>query len=109
MMSSRLEPMSTTLMIDHRVYIHSPITGVMCGLHARCGSCDSAVYSFLEPGPTRGPATAGLTAGAMKPLSGHVAACRRATVMGSGVRAERDQPEGQPPTTRGWVAQSVSH
>ena len=69
MMSSRLEPMSTTLMIDHRVYIHSPITGVMCGLHARCGSCDSAVYSFLEPGPTRGPATAGLTAGAMKPLS----------------------------------------
>ena len=70
MMSSRLEPMSTTLMIDHRVYIHSPITGVMCGLHARCGSCDSAVYSFLEPGPTRGPATAGLTAGAMKPLSG---------------------------------------
>ena len=54
--------MSTTLMIDHRVYIHSPITGVMCGLHAMCGSCDSAVYSFLEPGPTRGPATAGLTA-----------------------------------------------
>ena len=49
MMSSRLEPMSTTLMIDHRVYIHSPITGVMCGLHATCGSCDSAVYSFLEP------------------------------------------------------------
>ena len=27
--------------------------------------------------------------------------------MGSGVRAERDQPEGQPPTTRGWVAQCV--
>ena len=26
--------------------------------------------------------------------------------MGSGVRAERDQPEGQPPTTRGWVAQA---
>ena len=74
MMSSRLEPMSTTLMIDHRVYIHSPITGVMCGLHAVCGSCDSAVYSFLEPGPTRGPATAGLTAGAMKPLSDRVAA-----------------------------------
>ena len=68
MMSSRLEPMSTTLMIDHRVYIHSPITGVMCGLHAVCESCDSAVYSFLEPGPTRAPATAGLTAGAMKPL-----------------------------------------
>ena len=74
MMSSRLEPISTTLMIDHRVYIHSPITGVMCGLHAVCGSCDSAVYSFFEPEPTRAPATAGLTAGAMKPLSGRVAA-----------------------------------
>ena len=43
----------------------------------------------------------------MKPLSGHVAACRRATVMGSSVRSERDQSWGQPPTTRGWVAQCV--
>ena len=31
----------------------------------------------------------------------------RSYLMGSGVRAERDQPEGQPPTTRGWVAQCV--
>ena len=66
-------------------------TRVMCGLHAVCGSCDSAVYSFLEPGPTRAPATAGLTASAMKPLSDRVAAEPASVVFcteGIGGRAE---------------------
>ena len=78
-------------------------------MHAR-GSCDSkcviCVFSLNRcrqgPGDRRRNGWR-----PMKPLSGHVAACRRATVMGSSVRSERDQSWGQPPTTRGWVAQCV--
>ena len=85
------------------------ITDSSIDLHAR-GSCDSkCVYVFFSLNRCRQGAGDRRRNGwrPMKPLSGHVAACRRATVMGSGVRAERDQPEGQPPTTRGWVAQCV--
>ena len=80
-------------------------------MHAR-GSCDSkcviCVFSLNRcrqgPGDRRRNGWR-----PMKPLSGHVAACRRATVVGSSVRSERDQSWGQPPTTRGWVAQCVMH
>ena len=68
MISSRLEPMSTTLMIDYRSDVWAACKCV--GALLRC--------VLIRTGTRTGPATAALTAGAMKPLSGRAAAAAAA-------------------------------
>ena len=70
-MSSRLEPMCTTLMIDYRSDVWAACKCV--GALLRC--------VLIRTGTRTGPATAALTAGAMKPLSGLAAAAAAAQLL----------------------------
>ena len=67
-MPSRLEPMCTTLIIDYRSDVWAACKCV--GALLRC--------VLIRTGTRTGPATAALTAGAMKPLSGRAAAAAAA-------------------------------
>ena len=80
-MSSRLEPMCTTLMIDYRSDVWAACKCV--GALLRC--------VLIRTGTRTGPATAALTAGAMKPLSGRAAAAAAAQLLWAW-RARRTRP-----------------